>query len=487
MNLWVKRTGQLLVAVLFLMSCEDDTYLLGFQNKNKKFNVRSQEFLLPSSVILVDSLITDNLDGNPRLIVGQYQDSRFGTVRAEIFTQLFPASRVRLAQTSVFDSVTIKLRLDLYSYGFVGTSEERFSIHEITQDSLSFYRRYYYNSTLGYDPTPLAETSYVVQTDSLEKNAALGADADTLMFQARLADAFGLKLFNRAFVDTDTTFSRKDFSWDVKGLAIIPSQGNMVLGLNTSSVSEITLHYHTPEDTLERSYRIGYSAGAIGFNNITTTRSGDLAGMTQFYEGYAPPSGLRYLQNGSPVITKIDISEFYSFITGSLDGINDSIANMEINSAEISCSLEPSTDATPPPTDLVLRVMNSDDLYLNNDRDADSTFMSGFYAYTGINPLLNKNFGAYYYPGNDGTTDWIVLKYNSSTNKYVGYASLFFQNLFLKKQVDKELGTENPNQIHYLGLIPIVPTAGKTVNRAVINANSIKLKVTYTSPKVTNQ
>jgi hypothetical protein len=65
MNLWVKRTGQLLVAVLFLMSCEDDSFLLGFQNKNKKFNVRHQEFTLPSSVVLIDSITTDNLDGNP--------------------------------------------------------------------------------------------------------------------------------------------------------------------------------------------------------------------------------------------------------------------------------------------------------------------------------------------------------------------------------------------------------------------------------------
>src|SRR5688572_22814970 len=194
MNLWVKRTGQLLVAVLFLMSCEDDTYLLGFQNKNKKFNVRAQQFSLPSSVILTDSLITDNQDRSSRLLVGQYQDLRFGTVRAETFTQLFPATKARLSSSSVFDSVTIKLRLDFYSYGLEGESEEKFTVHEITEDSISLYRRYYYNSTLGYNPTPLGEVTCLVNTDSLSKHADLGANADTIQFTGKLADNFGLKL-----------------------------------------------------------------------------------------------------------------------------------------------------------------------------------------------------------------------------------------------------------------------------------------------------
>lgn len=489
MNLWVKRTGQLLVAVLFLVSCEDDTYLLGFKNKNQKFNVRRQEFTLPSTVILVDSLITDNLDNTSRLLVGQYQDFRFGTVRAEAFTQLFPANKSRISSSSVFDSVTIKVRLDFYSYGLEGESLERMTVHEITEDSISPYRHYFYNSTLGYNPSPLGEISCLVNTDTLSKHAGLGAKADTILYTGRLAHNFGLKLFSQAFVDTDSTFSYQEFAYFMKGLAFVPSQSNMIVGINTNSVSEVTIHYHTPEDTLTRSYRIGPAAPsfAYGFNNITTTRTGDLAAITQTYEGYAPPSGWRYLQSGSPAITKVDISEFYSFITGSSDGINDSITNMEINSAEISFNIETPPDGMAPPTQLFLRVMNSDDLYLNNAVSADNEFMSGFYAFTGDITGLNKRFGAYYYPGNDTSRDWITVDYNSSSKKYTGYATLFFHNLFAKKEGDRKKGIEDPNQIQYLGIVPISPTPSRTVNRAVINASSIKLKVTYTSPKVTNQ
>lgn len=487
MNLWVKRTGQLLVAVLFLVSCEDDTYLLGFQNKNKKFNVRSQVFSLPTSVILDDSVVTDIHEGGTRLLVGQYQDFRFGTVRAELFTQLFPSVRAALDPSSVFDSVTIKLRLDFYSYGLEGQSEERFTIHEITEDTLTYYHRYYHHSTIGYDPTSLGEAKFLVNTDSLSKHASLGTQADTLLFETRLADVFGLKLFDRALIDTDATYSRKEFMNAVKGLALIPSQSNMIVGINSASISQIQLHYHTDKDTLVRIYRMGYNVAAVGFTNITTTRTGDLAGMTQPFEGYAPPSGMRYLQNGSAAITKLDISEFNRFINGSSDGENDSISNMEINSAEISMSIESPPDGMPPPSELYVRVMNSDDLYLNNAREADNTFMSGFYSYTGSNPLLQKNFGPYYYPGNDVTDNWVKLTYDSKGNRYLGYATLFFQNLFTRKEEDRKKGIENPNQIEYLGLVPLTPAPGNTVNRAVINANSVKLKVTYTSPKVTNQ
>lgn len=490
MNLWVKRTGQLLVAVLFLMSCEDDTYLLGFQNKNKKFNVRYQQFSLPSTVLLLDSTITDNNDGNSRFLVGQYQDLRFGTVRAETFTQIVPSSPTALGSTAVYDSVTIQVRLDFYSYGLTGESEERFTVHEITEDSLSLYnKRYYYNSTIGYDPTSLGEVSCLVNTDSLSKNANLQTP-DTILFKGKLSDAIGMKLFNLALTEIDTLlFTYDDFLYAMKGLAFIPSQSNLVMGINSTSLSQVTLHYHTAdEDSLTRLYRMGANYGSLAFNNITTSRTGDLAAITQTYEGYAPASGLRYLQNGTPVITKLDISEFYSFITGSADGINDSITNMEINTAEISCSIESPPDGMPPPSQLVVGLMNSDDHYMDLRNNVDSTFLSGFYVLTGA--ALEKNvipYFYYYYPLNDLSRDWVTLDYDSESNKYIGYATLFFQNLFAKKETDRKNGVENPNQIQYLGLTPITPPTARTVNRAVINANSIKLKVTYTTPKVTNQ
>src|SRR6478735_4297842 len=146
MSLWVKRTGQLLAAVLFLMSCEDESFLLGFRNQNKKINIRYQEFKFTgdqTSVLLIDSIITDQYDVNTtsRFLIGQYLDNSFGTVHSEVYTQFQPSFYTQLDATGMtFDSVTLQLRLDYYEYGSEVNFDEKFKIHRMT-DTLSFYNR----------------------------------------------------------------------------------------------------------------------------------------------------------------------------------------------------------------------------------------------------------------------------------------------------------------------------------------------------------
>ncbi len=487
MNLWVKRTGQLLVAVLFLMSCEDDSFLLGFRNQNKKFNLRHQEFLLPSTVVLIDSIPTDNnfLGATYRLLIGEYQDVDFGTVRAEAYTQIRPTILSILEAGSEYDSITLQLRLDFYSYGAVGKNVERFTVHEIVEDSLSNFdgKRYYYNSSLAYGPS-LGEAAYEVNYDSLQRNAALGSAADTLLFKVKIGDAdtdapnsFGNKLLTHALNNSDTTSLKiKEFKYAFKGLAFIPSSSNRIVGITPASlVSRVTLHYHTATtDSLSRVFQIT-PGGALSFNKISTTRTGDLSPITQTYEGYAPASGKRYLQNGSPVISKLDISAFNDFVLGKqLDGVNDSITSMVINSAEISMDVATPSTGSPAPATLEFRIMNMDDLFVNSVIDDDSAAVSGFYLFQG---------GKYYLPGGDdigsSSTPIVQLKYNPSKKRYSGFVTLFMQSLFDRKKFD--------NKIKYLGLVPISPSAGKTVDRAVILQNSIKLKVNYTSPVLTNK
>jgi hypothetical protein len=75
MNLWVKRTGQLLLAAvaLFFLSCKDEVTLPGFPNPNSKFKINYVEIPLESSVYLLDSIRTSNTPGDlQRVLVGQY-------------------------------------------------------------------------------------------------------------------------------------------------------------------------------------------------------------------------------------------------------------------------------------------------------------------------------------------------------------------------------------------------------------------------------
>jgi hypothetical protein len=467
MNLWVKRTGQLLVAVLFLMSCEDDSFLLGFQNKNKKFNVRYQELSLGSSVMLVDSVVTDNTELPSRFLAGRYFDNAFGEVRSETYTQFYPLSDTILDEVNAtLDSMTIQFRFDGYVYGSQGKTTETLSLHQLQGDmsenlfidSLNF--NYYYNSSIPYDPTPVCTASRDVSYDSLRK---LTTQQDTLLFTFKTdnTNAFALQLFNfiRTHTFSDDSVFYSEFSEEFKGLAIVPSPtNNKIFGFSLSSgLTKIMLHYHTPTlDSITSNLAFSISS----FNRITTDRStSDLTGLASYQEFDLTNS--RYIQSGSPVITQLDLSNFYSFA--------DSIPNLVINSAELVLTPEGVVDGLEPPNSIIVRLQHENNQFLNvrvqEDRDRVADYRN-----IGLN---GKYFSA---SGDLGTL--ATLTYDDDDNRFSGFATLFFQDLFNNKNKD--------DKILNISLNSFDPTIGKSVNRLVFNKNSIKLKIHYTKPVSSN-
>ncbi len=466
MNLWVKRTGQFLVAVLFLMSCEDDSFLLGFPNKNKKFNVRYQELSLGSSVLLVDSVVTDNTEIPSRFLTGRYLDNAFGEVRSESYTEFFPVTDTILDQNNaVFDSMTIQLRFDGYVYGSGGKTTETLSLHQLQEnlnedlftDSLNF--NYYYNSSIAYDPTPITTASIDVSYDSIKK---ISTSPDTLLytFKTDNTNSFAVQLFN--FIKTndfpDTTYF-DEFIEEFKGLAIVPSSTNRkILGFSpTNSQSRIILHYHIPgTDLLTANLVFSVSS----FNRITTDRSAsDLSGLSSYQEFDVTDS--RYIQSGSPVITQLDLSNFYSFA--------DTIPNLVINSAELIFTPEGVVEGLERPASIAVRLQHENNQFLNVRIQQDRDRLTGY-----ENLALN---GRYYAAGND-LGSLATLTYQDNDNRFSGFVTLFFQNLYKNKTKD--------DKIMYISLNPFDPTIGKSVNRLVFNKNSIKLKIHYTKPISSN-
>ena len=345
MNLWAKSLGRLAVfaIALFFFSCEEESSFLGFK-KNPKFNVTSVDLPLSTSVFSIDSIITDNKAANnsllssSNLLVGQYADPALGQVRAEAFTQIFPSGASLIPADAAYDSVTVQFRLNFYGYGFSGTRSQTFGIHEITGDSLSYYsvpaKRYWTSDEFQYDPSALAETTVTVNYDSLKKQSNLGPTSqDTLLASALLPEEFGRRIFELAKMENYSEIaSRKKFFYAIKGLALIPQDMEGVLGIAVlNGLSRLTIHYRTFEnsavkDTLARSYFLDHAS----FSHITTDRSGtELAGLTQHYQSIVPQSDARYVQSGSAVVSKIDLSKFYEFAD------QDSNKNIVINEAQL--------------------------------------------------------------------------------------------------------------------------------------------------------
>ena len=481
MNLLAKSLGQLavLAVALFFFSCEDENSLLGFKNPNKKFKINYVELPLESSVMLIDSIITDNkssgiTSATASVMVGRYSDNLFGEVKAVPFLQIFPASTTKIPVNSIYDSVTVQFRLNNYSYGFTGERQEKFTIHEITNDSLSrlYATRYQYKDSFQYDPTPLGEGSVTVNYDSLKKQYALASNQqDTLLATAKLDDEFGQRLFGFALNNEFKTNEEvKQFIYQIKGLALVPSESGAVLGLKVmDGLSKITIHYRTVEnsvvkDTLTRVFGFYYSS----FTNINTDRSGsELSVAPGPFQSFVPPSGMRYIQSGSPVISKLDLKQFYDFADA------DTNRNVIVNSAELVIdNVDPQPGLTPH-SNLIFKIMNNNDLFTNfkivSERDA-------------VLPFYVLSDQTHFYinsdePSNSGSA--ARLSYSSDKNQYSGFMTLFVQSLF-KNRFDAD--GINDNRIQYLGAYPLSPTVSSSVERTAFNANDVKLRIYYTRP-----
>lgn len=505
MNLLAKRAGLLFFSavLIFFISCEDDSFLLGIKGK-PKFEGIYHEIVFngeKSSVLLLDSIATDQFDISStdfrtyRFLIGEYNDPAFGMVRAEAFAQFQPDNSPYNPpyfnpdnKLLTYDSTTIELLLDHdYTYGSPREVDfdEKVSVYELT-DSLSFFERYYSNSTRSYSGTPIAQLAFKIgwlQFDNVGH--------PNFFLRGRVDDEYGFRIFAYAGSKGDSALvgeNLRDFREMFYGLAFIPTQtSNRLIGYQVNLLSKLSLHYHTTTDTLTTDfyfYPFPY-VSSNSFSKITTQRTGGLADIITpnepFYPYNNPASNERYIQDGSVVITDLNLTDYYSFI--------DTLEDIVINSAEISLGLENPPDGMAPPPNLYVVLMKESSgkivpYDMNNDADSIKlthlvgnifTDMKDFAIATELSALSP-----------------LVLTYDGNTQRYVGYATMFFQALFNNK--------DNPEQkIEHLSLFPVTAptkrtiTAGRTVdvllggmgnsvNRAVLKSDNMKLKIYYTVP-----
>jgi hypothetical protein len=478
MNLLAKSLGQLalLAVALFFFSCEDPTSL-GFENPTPKFNVQYVEFSLDSKVVPLEHVITDN-KGNEDITVyvGQYQDPLLGKVRAEPYLQFSRGFSAKLADTTKFDSAVLRLRLSVYSYGFVGKATQRFTIHQITGDSLVRISpdpmnpiRYYDSSTIAYNPTPIGEATISVDYDQLVKNQSRQANQqDTITVTARLDSLFGQMLFAEAKTYEFTGQSDyQRFFWDQKGLVLVPVESNVgVISINAlSSLSGLIVYYHNENSS--NASALLYPFNRPTFTNFQTDRLGtDLEGATP-HQALEPASGLRYLQTGTPIITEADLSQFYSYFD------HDSLQNILINSAELVIENIDQPAGIHPVSSFTLRAMKENHHFRDSTADEDIAAMVGYY--------VTPN-SYYFHVLPDIPVDQfsiINVNYNNTTKQSSGFITLFAQSLLKNSRKNGQI---NQNRLTYLGLLPTSPSLQRGVHRTAFHKDNLKLKVYYTRP-----
>jgi hypothetical protein len=491
MNLWVKRVALGLIAAvaLFLFACLDEENILGFPNQNKKFKIAYIEIPIGSSVLLFDSLRTTNYAADPtkRLLVGNYTDPVFGVVEAEAYTQLVPSSTSRVKEEgAIFMSASLQLNFDLYHYGTEGTTNETYAVHELTE-KLTYRNQndYYSNRSVAYDPIPLGEASLDLSDKRLDSMVNKTDTAVTLTIP--LPELYGATLFGIWNSTSDSFTDFEKFSANVKGLAIVGTNNQKVVGFSTGSNSKVILEYRTSTDTLTYNF---FFANGVSSSKIAMDRSASaLAGLTQPYQEFTPsnPSKL-YIQSGAPVVTKLDFSKFLEF--------SDTIENLIINSAELSISDVDDPGTYDPPNSLFLQVLkNNNRLKLMDTvstsvqaaQDTADLLMYANSAFTltnglqGISNIQVSKSGVFSVVG-DNQQQLAQMFYDADDKDYSGFFSLFMQELAQKEtNADGKEKTRFSNFVLYPGN----PNAGKSVNRVSFNKSNMKLKIYYTIPTIT--
>lgn len=277
-----------------------------------------------TSTVLLDSVRTSNAQ---QLLAGSYRDLIFGKVTAQPFFEMGGLLNLNLnsdgttnTNTYVYDSLTLEIA---YSYWYGDTLKPiELNLHRL-KDTMTTNKTYYNNSTISYDPTPIAKVKFT----------ATPFTKNTLKFN--LPNTVGKEIFDLSGKTEASTAAK--FVQAIKGFTIVPSASNdLVIGYAGGSSGIImSLYIHTSTDTtaLVKTFPI-----LKRFNRVQADRQGTALSQIQPLKPLtaSQTGGLNYVQDALGIVTKIEFP-YLSKLTS--DG------RIAINRAELN--IVPNQPASP--------------------------------------------------------------------------------------------------------------------------------------------
>jgi len=429
--------------LLFFTSCKDPN--IGLTPEEQIGTHFTDTFTIKSSIILIDSIKTSNTD---YLLVGEYDDPKFGIVKTESYAQVQPAQfNTEFGTNRVLDSIVLYLDT-AYFYG----DRNNVQTIEIYQLDDTVYSECTGNTCYNFNKVAYGTT--LLGTKSFTPSAL-----NTNILNIKLSDQIGNELLSldSALLDS-TEFINNEF----KGVALVPKNSGLICGFTISALtnnSAMILYYQNEiEDSIELKFQIN-TAGAR-FNHIESDRSGLPISFPHIHSTFPldihihsqnvsiPIESLTntneistdqtneecYLQAGIGIKTKIEFPY--------LDIFKDIVGDVAINKAELVITpVSGSTSQYAPPVSLFLF-------------EAD-----------GIN--IKKTQGQII----DNNIFNFVL-YNSNDQTYNFLISTYLQTMLYKAELNN-------------GLIISPGSNSLTVNRLLFGSNKhrvnpMKLKVYYT-------
>ena len=412
-----------MLPLIFLYSCKQDETIIGSDiYEADSFNVKKYvDTDIEAYTIFDDSLRTSGYG----TVFGFYKDNVFGSVNAEIYTQMsLRAANVDLSAVT-FDSLTLNLQIaGIYSQLSSSKSQKIYlEVHQLS-NLLRADSSYYSTNSISCNPSPLFEGEVILSMDSVESNGKKLAPH----ISVRLKDEF-MNLLKDNFTN-EVAFVEK-----IKGLRlrIDPARSdNAIAYLDLrldSTLSGVKLFYkENPNTDTVKIHTFSLGSGSLKFSKFEQNYSGTaLSTFTTNPKDSIAKSPYLYLQSMGGTMIRMKFPSLD-------DAVRSFPKNVIINEASLILPLaDINPNENPPPSQLVCWMYKADGT-LGNILDLTGNYF-------------------------DGTYDPIKKQYRMRLTKHI--QSLLY-------------GT-----IKDWGIVVFINGRISTANRCVIDGNNVKLEIHY--------
>jgi Domain of unknown function (DUF4270) len=468
---WVKILPLSLFLLPFMWACNDPAGEIGRDLIGQEIQTDYLDTTVALSTILLDSNITNN---GSFFLVGGYDDPVFGRVNANAFFEMdtldAPIPSTIEAAKVTYDSVIFRMA---YAYHYGDTLRPMtLSLHPLTK-SFDDTKFYFNKDNIDFDPTPIFSRQVTPRPVRYRSAKNDTIRYDTLRVKLDLNNAFVRRLLNY-------TRGAKDFSKEVPGFVLRSNNtGGAVLGFNPNTTRfAVYFRFRAPKDpnnrlspdsTYQGLYRIFSEISGIytnQFNEIVAQRRGALAGLSATGVPASATNNEVYVQPALGVATKVVLPSFKE--------LRARLGGGAINKAELIFETKNNTQLDLPVGFSMVESTPQNQLVRIDTKSGDQVFSN----------LVNVPFD-------------ITLDQNNSTVTIPNDAKQVKFNLtsyVQNKMVLSNLITTAPNNnVIITGPITSIGAAfnapaqsyviSSVVNRAVLNAQTAKLRIYYTRTK----
>ncbi|GAA3937639.1 DUF4270 family protein [Hymenobacter algoricola] len=481
------------VALLFAAaSCEDPNDLGVELPGTAPISTEYRDYAVNASTVLQKPVQTLN---SSRYLVGRVQDAKLGTTTAKSFFNLQTLLAGSIVSPSQYDKQILDSVVIVASFDQVYGSSAQPVAYDVFRLASPLDDQGTYNSTTNVallEPTvgigkglksSLNRTRVEERPNGLKTKKNVLVDSTTSVTvpdrSVRLTvfrkaagtlpavpSAFIEGVFN-AIKSKDTPFTQTVLNGLWKGLALAPSDGfsSSVVGFNRAQQNRVIFYYHLDggTDVNPVPYPISFesSAGAANaprsFTQISTELTAPFDQLSDSKKSVLPNTTDQavYMQDGLGLGTKLEIPGLAELVSNK-DGL-------AINRAELIVPVKPYTNALfPLPPQAVVYELG-----------ADNTILQRTVNISPFERLIQADGTNQQSAGTNAVATFYDL---GPTNKYYSLS----MTSYLQAYIYDVLGAERPAA---LMLFPVVRyssgTVNLTLNRAVLDAQNIKLRVYF--------